>query len=155
MFSILAETISRIKNVLQTFIFYLMIWVHYKKDLKNLFCFFIFLWFFDGYYIARTDLDQNMFSINCGNITYFFSTGFGPSPSPNFNSIWKYLCYPSSGIGCSEYPYTYIHFWELICTLLITAVFRIRIRSDPYHLVGSVSFGRIRIRIRKRWYGSG
>ena len=30
------------------------------------------------------------------------------------------------------------------------AVFRIRIRSDPYHLVGSVSFGRIRIRIRKR-----
>ena len=95
----------------------------FKKKFKqsSLFVYFlvVFIIDFDGYYIAWTDKGQPwpkyVFNKLWKYHLFFLLQRFGPSPSSNFNSIWKYLCYPSSGIGCSEYPYTYIHFWELIC----------------------------------------
>jgi len=75
-------------------------YVHFTVQifiLNNLFCLFIFLWFFtfffidfDGYYIVRTDEGQprQKYIFNkCGTNIYFFTLQrFGPSPSPNFKS---------------------------------------------------------------------
>ena len=100
-------------NIGKLSFFHLIIWVRYPFVhstiqifiLNNLFCLFIFLWFFtifysffdiDGYYIVRTNEGQprpKYIFNKCGTNIYFFTLQrFGPSPSPNFKSIkvlWK------------------------------------------------------------------
>ena len=109
-------------NICNLSFFHLTIWVRFPYDhlktqifiLNNLFCLFIFLWFFTNFFLSilmviisleltRVNPDRNIFSINVKLTSALYTLQkFGLSPSPNFKAwiiISTYIYLPSTYSG--------------------------------------------------------